>query len=122
MAQDENLQIGGDPDSSELLESTISKPLKEKLLPKTSIRFFLALTAVCAAGMVLFRAASDRQAFWTKILSLLIMTTIGCFVVYLILFLVANLFSATTTPIAAALKEQSVGDTAHIGNSAGESK
>ena len=99
-------------DASEIEQSTVSKPLKERLLPQTSIRFFLFLTAMCAAVMVLFRAASDREAFWTKIFALLIVTTTASFVAYVILFLIANLFSASTEPIAAVIDSNLTSDDA----------
>ena len=87
-------------------ESTVSQPLKEKLLPRISIRFVLVLTAICAVVMVLFQAASSESAVITKILSLLILTTGGCFAAYIVLFALASIVSKTTEPIVAAIDSQ----------------
>ena len=87
-------------------ESTVSQPLKEKLLPRISIRFVLVLTAICAVVMVLFQAASSESAAVTKILSLLILTTVGCFAAYIVLFALASIVSKTTEPIVAAIDSQ----------------
>lgn len=79
--------------------STESKPLRERLMPQTSIRFFMFLIGVSALVMYTFRAALVTDQFWAKIGSLLIATVLGCFITYAALFFVANLFSATTAPL-----------------------
>ena len=89
-----------DPDPVEI--STESKPLHEKLLPQTSIRFFMGLIAVSAFVMLIFQSAADGFG-WARIVSLLISTTAGCFIAYAGLFLAGSLFSATTAPIVDAL-------------------
>ena len=76
-----------------------SKPIRERLLPQTSIRFFLLLIGGCAVLMYIFRAATVGDAFWAKIVSLLITIVILSFVVYLCVFLVANLFTTTTSSL-----------------------
>ena len=89
------------PDSA-----TESKPLREKLLPQTSIRFYLILIGFSALIMVVFRSAAGGTS-WARIASLLIATIIGCFIVYTALFLIANLFSSTTAPIVRAMDPRS---------------
>jgi hypothetical protein len=79
--------------------STQSKPLRERLLPQASIRFFMYLIGVSALVMYTFRAAFVGDAFWAKIVSLLIVTCGGCFFAYATLFFLASLFTATTTPL-----------------------
>ena len=79
-------------------------------MPQTSIRFFMALIAASALVMYAYRAAFVGDQFWAKIAALLISTAIGCFVVYAVLFLVANLFTATTAPIRKALDTPSSAD------------
>jgi hypothetical protein len=86
--------------------STESKPLHEKLIPQTSIRFLFVLIGGSALMMVVFRAAGDGLPV-ARILTLLIMTVAGCFAVYAALFLVANVFSSTTAPIVQALESAS---------------
>lgn len=78
---------------------TQSKPLRERLLPQTSIRFFLVLIGASAVVMYTFRAAVVDDRFWAKILALLIATASGCFFAYAGLFLLANLLTATTAPL-----------------------
>ncbi len=78
--------------------STESQPLPEKLLPRTSIRFFLMLIGVSALVMLVFRSASGGSS-WARIVSLLITNVGACFMVYAILFLIANLLSSTTAPL-----------------------
>lgn len=72
-------------------------PLRQRWLPQTSIRFFIALIALCAIGMYTFRAAIIGGQQWAKIASLLIATSLGCFFVYAGLFFVAYLFSTATS-------------------------
>lgn len=79
--------------------STESKPLRERLLPQTSIRFFLALIGLSALVMVTFRAAFISGQMWAQIVSLLVVTIIGSFLAYAVLFFLANLFTATTAPL-----------------------
>lgn len=81
------------------LPSIESKPLRERLIPQTSIRFFLLLIGASALVMYIYRAAFVGDAFWAKIASLLITIVGGCFWTYAGFFLVANLFSATTSPL-----------------------
>ena len=102
------------------LPSTESKPLRERLLPQTSIRFFMFLIAVSAVAMYTFRAALVTGQFWAKIGSLLITTAGGCFIVYAALFFVANLFSATTVPILDALDPSPAPDESHGNDPTGE--
>lgn len=78
--------------------NTESQPLPEKLLPQTSIRFFLMLIGASALVMLVFRSASGGSS-WARIVSLLITNVGACFMVYAILFLIANLLSSTTEPI-----------------------
>ncbi|MFK8114159.1 MAG: hypothetical protein AB8B91_18300 [Rubripirellula sp.] len=83
--------------------STDSKPLRERLLPQTSIRFMMAMMVASAIVMVVFRQAAVGDAAWAKILSMMIQTIFASFLAYGLLFLIANLFSATTDPIVRAL-------------------
>lgn len=102
------------------LPSTESKPLRERLLPQTSIRFYMFLIGVSAVAMYTFRAAFVTDQFWAKIGSLLIATAGGCFLVYAALFFVANLFSATTSPILDALDPSPASHESHGNDPAGE--
>ena len=61
---------------------------------------------ISALVMYTFRAAFVGDAFWAKIVSLLIVTSGGCFIAYAGLFFVANLFTATTTPLRRAFEPQ----------------
>ncbi len=92
------------------LPSTESKPLRERLIPQTSIRFYLLLIGASAVVMYIYRAAFVNGAFWAKIASLLITITGGCFLAYAGCFLVANLFSATTSPLLNSLSSASESD------------
>ena len=83
---------------------TQSQPLREKLAPQTSIRFFMLLIAACALVMVLVRMAARSDAFWTKLIVMVIFTSIGCFLIHAILFLIANLMTSATEPIAQAVE------------------
>ncbi len=83
---------------------TRSKPLREKLLPQASIRFFMVLIAASAMVMVIYRMAFVAERMWAKISVLLISTIGGCFLVYALLFLIANLFTASTAPIRDAIE------------------
>jgi hypothetical protein len=79
------------------------KPLVERALPQASIRFFIFLIALSAVAMLTFRAAIVGGHLWAKIGSLLIATSIGCFLTYAGLFLVAFLFSTATSALWSAL-------------------
>lgn len=79
---------------------------KERLLPQASIRFFMILIGVCAFGMYTLRTAIVQDQLWAKIASLVIATIIGCYVVYAILFFLANVFTATTAPLAKSVGAQ----------------
>ena len=68
----------------------------------------MMLIGVCAIGMYTMRAAAVYDLLWAKIASLLIATVIGCFVVYAILFCLANLFTASTAPLAKSAGRQEV--------------
>ena len=83
---------------------TESQPLKEKLLPQVSIKFFFALMTVCALLIVLFQASADNAAFWTKISVLLLSTVLVSFVGYALMFFLANLMAKTTQPLVDALE------------------
>ncbi len=74
-------------------QETQSKPLTERLLPQTSIRFFGFMIAVSAVVMYTFRAAIVADQFWAKCAAPVIATILGCFVGYFVLFVVANCFS-----------------------------
>ncbi len=79
--------------------STDSQLVRERLMPQFSIRFFIFLIGVSAVVMYTLRAAVVTNHSWAKIVSLMMATTIGCFLAYAFLFLVANLFNVTTMPI-----------------------
>lgn len=89
------------------LPSTESKPLRERLLPQTSIRFYLLLIGASAVVMYIYRAAFLGDAFWAKIASLLITVAGGCAISYVVLFLLANLFSATASSLFHGIPSQS---------------
>jgi len=89
-----------DPETTDA--STESKRLREKLMPQTSIRFFLLLIAVSAVVMLVFRSAAGGAGL-ARIVTLLISTSAGCFIAYAVSFLVGNLFSATAAPLADAI-------------------
>lgn len=93
-------------DQGQTDRGTESKPIHEKLAPQTSIRFILVLIGVSALVMLVFRSAVDGNSP-ARIAVLLISTTVGCFATYAGLFLIANLFSVTTAPIAHALESAS---------------
>ena len=57
------------------------------------------LIGVSALVMYIFREAVVGDQSWAKIVSLLIATCGGCFIAYAALFLLASLFTATTTPL-----------------------
>ncbi len=101
------------------LPSTESKPLRERLIPQTSIRFFLLLIGSSALVMYVYRAAIVGDAFWAKIASLLITIVGGCFLAYAGFFLVANLFSATTSPLLNRLPHGSESDSLRDGSADG---
>lgn len=70
-----------------------SRPIIERLLPRLSIRFFVALIGVCALVMYTLRSAIVSDQLWAKCAALVMLTAIGCFIAYVGLFLLANLFS-----------------------------
>jgi cell division protein FtsW (lipid II flippase) len=78
---------------------TESQPLKEKLLPQVSIKFLFALMTLCALLIVLFQASASNAAFWTKIGVMLFSTALGSFVLYAMMFVLANLIAKTTQPL-----------------------
>ncbi len=90
--------------------STDSKPVAEKILPQTSMRFLLILIIVSAVIMTIVRMSSENAAFWTKIIVLLLATSAGCFLVYVILFLIASLMTSATEPIVEAIEKQPTDD------------
>ena len=59
----------------------------------------MVLIAASAVVMYTYRSAFVADQFWAKIASLLITTVGGCFLVYAALFMIANLFTASTAPI-----------------------
>ena len=67
--------------------------LRERLLPQTSIRFFLLLIALSAGVMYTLRAALLERQTWATVVSMILATACLCFFLYLALFLVASLFS-----------------------------
>lgn len=77
-----------------------SKPVTQRWLPQTSLRFYVGLIAVCAVGMYTFRAAIVGDQLWAKCTAVVLATGIGCFVAYLLLFLLADLFSTAASPLA----------------------
>jgi len=82
---------------------TESKPLREKLLPQASLRFFLLLIGGSAVVMFVFRMALLQENYWAKIAALLFVMLVACFAAYATLFLLANLFSISTRPLRSAL-------------------
>ena len=82
-------------------------PLREKVLPQTSLRFFLGLIGISAAIMVVFRLALVAEVLWAKIVALLFVMATTSFAVYVILFFFAGLFSASTKPVRSALAQNS---------------
>ena len=64
----------------------------------------MLLIGASAFVMFTFRMAMTTDALWAKIASLIIQASGCCFIVYAVLFLIANLFSATTTPILDAIE------------------
>ena len=81
-------------------EATAGQPVKERLLPQTSIRFFVFLIAVSALVMYTFRAALVGDELWAKCASAVIMTAIGCFLSYIVLFLIALPFASAASALA----------------------
>jgi low affinity Fe/Cu permease len=79
--------------------STDSKPLRERLLPQTSIRFLMLAIVLSAIVMVIFREALVGGSAWAKVVALLIQTGAASFIAYTCMFLIANVFSATTQPL-----------------------
>ena len=75
---------------------TESNPIRERLLPQTSIRFFAMLIAFSAVGMYVFRAGFVHQRLWAIIGSMLIVGLLATFIVYASLFVIANVFSRST--------------------------
>lgn len=75
------------------------KPLTERWLPQTSIRFFAAMIGVSALVMYTFRAAVVGEHLWAKCASTIIAIMIGSFIAYTMVFLVANIFSLATEAI-----------------------
>lgn len=100
--------------------STESEPLRQQLMPQTSIRFFLLLIGTSALVMLVFRAAIVGAALWAKIAALLITVAGSCFLAYAGVFLVANLFSATASPLLNSLTPRGGADSPSNGDSAGE--
>ena len=82
-------------------DPSASKPVTQRWLPQTSLRFFVGLIAACALGMYTFRAAIVGDQLWAKCAAVVLATGIGCFVAYLLLFLLASLFSTAAAPLAA---------------------
>ena len=75
---------------------TESNPIRERLLPQTSIRFFAMLIAFSAVGMYVLRAGFIHQRLWAIIGSMLIVVMLATFIVYASLFVIANVFSRST--------------------------
>lgn len=69
--------------------------------------------------MYVYRAAFVGDAFWAKIASLLITIVGSCFLAYAGFFLVANLFSATTSPLLNSLPLRNESESAHEGSAGG---
>lgn len=80
-----------------------SKPLREKLLPQASLRFFLVLIGISALVMVTFRFALVDGVLWAKVVALLFTIVTASFAAYTVLFLLAGLFTASTQPVRSAL-------------------
>ncbi|MGB7342653.1 MAG: hypothetical protein WBD20_00420 [Pirellulaceae bacterium] len=93
-----------------------SKPLKEKLLPQTSIKFLLALMTVSALVILLIQSSAQSSAFWSKIVVLVLGTTVACFLVYALMFLLARVVAKTTEPIVHALEPSKTPP--HVGSDA----
>lgn len=68
-------------------------------MPQTSIRFFAYLIGVSAIVMFTFRSAFIGNQLWAKCAAAVISAGVGCFVVYFLLFLIANLFSSATATV-----------------------
>ena len=107
MTGDQNSQTDS---KATLREVTDSVPVRQRWLPQTSIRFYGLLIALCAAAMVAFRAAALSDNLWAEIATLMIATTIACFVLYAALFLVAYLFSNATGLLWRAIAGRSTSD------------
>ena len=82
-------------------------PLREKILPQASLRFFLGLIGVSAAIMVVFRLALVAELLWAKIIVLLFVMVMTSFAFYVMLFFFAGLFAASTKPVRSALANDS---------------
>ena len=83
------------------------KPLREKLLPQASLRFFLLLIGLSAGVMVVFRLALLQDSYWARIVAVMFAITGACFIGYAVIFFLANLFSLSTRPLRSAIESQS---------------
>ena len=70
--------------------------------------------------MFIYRAAIVGAALWAKIAALLITVAGSCFLAYAGFFLVANLFSATASPLVNSLTPHGGADSVSNGDSVGE--
>jgi hypothetical protein len=86
--------------SNQESDSDAGQPVRERWLPQTSIRFFVALIGISALVMYIFRAALMDDVLWAKCASLVIMTAIGCFFSYALLFLITLPFASAAATIA----------------------
>jgi hypothetical protein len=84
-----------------MTESTEAAPAPrpEKLLPQASLKFFMLLIGGSAIVMVIFRLALTQDVYWARIAALLFSITFACFASYFVLFVLANLFAASTRPL-----------------------
>ncbi len=112
-----------DPSESKPADSkpAESKPVAQRLLPQTSLRFFVGLIAVCAGGMFTFRAAIEGNQLWAKCASVVIATGVGCFIAYSLLFLLADLFSTAASPLTELARgQEAVGGSAEVSSGHGQ--
>lgn len=88
-------------------DANAPSPATEPLMPQWSLRSLMALTAVAAATMWVFRAAMVDGQFWARPLSIVLLSFGGCFFAYAVVFALASLFASLTHTIMAPLRPQS---------------
>ena len=91
------------------VEEDSPQTLHQRLMPQASIQFLIALSGVCAVIMWLVRTMLVADSFWAKCVGAVLLTIIGCFVLYAALFLLAHLFTVVTSPLVDAIEKTATG-------------
>ncbi|HBV64448.1 MAG TPA: hypothetical protein DEF45_15665 [Rhodopirellula sp.] len=76
-------------------------------MPQASIRFLLLTIGGSAVIMVIFRLALIGEATWAIVIALMLSLICAMFLIYLVLFLVANGLAASAKPLRSSVTQAS---------------